>query len=66
MTYLNVLKEQLCKGDYGALIAIADNTGEEHFIKKKEHLISKYKSLINKNERVCQVKRLGRLSERVL
>ena len=50
VTYLNVLKEQLCKGDYDTLIAITDNTKEKHFIKKKEHLISKYKSLINKNE----------------
>ena len=50
VTYLNVLKEQLCKGDYDTLIAITDNTKEKHFIKKKEHLISKYKSLINKSE----------------
>ena len=50
VTYLNVLKEQLCKGNYNTLITITDNTKEKHFIKKKEHLISKYKSLINKNE----------------
>ena len=45
MTYLDVLKEQLSKDDYDTLITITDNTKEKHFIKKKEHLISKYKSL---------------------
>ena len=37
--YLNVLKEQLCKGDYNTLITITDNTKEKHFMKKKEHLM---------------------------
>ena len=49
VTYLNVLKEQLSKDDYDALITITDNTKEKHFIKKREHLVSKYKSLINKS-----------------
>ena len=40
---LNIFKED----DYGTLITITDNTKEKHFIKKKEHLISKYNSLIN-------------------
>ena len=44
---LNVLKEQLSKEDCDTLITITDNTKERHFIKKKEHLISKCNSLIN-------------------
>ena len=33
VTYLNVLKEQLSKGDYDdTLITITDNTKEKHFI----------------------------------
>ena len=47
---LNVLKEQLSKDDYDTLITITDNTKEKHFIKKKEHLISKYNSLINTSD----------------
>ena len=47
---LNVLKEQLSKDDYDTLITITDKTKEKHFIKKKEHLISKYNSLINTSD----------------
>ena len=47
---LNVLKEQLSKDDYNTLITITDKTKEKHFIKKKEHLISKYNSLINTSD----------------
>ena len=47
---LNVLKEQLSKDDYDTLITITDKTKEKHFIKKKEHLISKCNSLINTSD----------------
>ena len=47
---LNVLKEQLSKDDYNTLITITDKTKEKHFIKKREHLISKYNSLINTSD----------------
>ena len=49
-TNLNVLKEQLSKDDYDTLIIINDDTKEKHFIKKKEHLISKYNSLLNTSD----------------
>ena len=45
---MKFLKEQLSKDDCDTLITITDNTKEKHVIKKKEHLISKYKSVINK------------------
>ena len=47
---LNVLKEQLSKDDYDTLITITDKTKEKHFRKKKKHVISKYKSLINTSD----------------
>ena len=50
VTYLNVLKEQLSKDDYDTLITITDNTKAKHFMKRKEHLISKYNSLINTSD----------------
>ena len=50
LTYLNVLKEQLSKDNYGSQITITANNKEKHFVKKKEHLISKYNSLINTSD----------------
>ena len=50
VTYLNILKEQLSKDDYNNLITLTDNTKEKYFIKKKEHLISKYNSLTNTSD----------------
>ena len=47
---LNVLKEQLSKDHYDTLTTMTDNTIEKHFTKRKEHLISKYNSLINTTE----------------
>ena len=50
LTYLNVLKEKLFKDDYDNLITITDKTKKKHFINTKEHLISKYNSLINASD----------------
>ena len=50
VTYLNVLKLELSKDDYDTLITITDNIKEKHFLKKKEHLISKYNSLTNTSD----------------
>ena len=42
-----IKKTQLSIDDYDTLITITDNIKEEHFIKKKEHLILKYNNWKN-------------------